>query len=173
MAAGGAGVREDSFIVDWIDPHAFENCFAEVRVGGAEVGQMDVGFRDLGDEGQIKRGGRITGAANSDQSVGVQRRGGEHIVVGWGWGASGAVRADIDERALKIPIGTFLLHAIGDWRQDFRDGAWSAPGNDVFCASSGAFQLGMGEWHVDLHTLTELERGGIALEVKTFCRCTL
>ena len=93
MAAGGAGVSEDSFVIDWVDPHSFEDGFAEVRVGGAEVGQMDVGFRGGGDESQIKRGGGITSAADSDESAGVQWRGGEHVVMGWGWSASGTVRA--------------------------------------------------------------------------------
>ncbi len=55
MAAGGAGVSEDNFVIDWVDPHLFEDGLAEVRVGGAEVGQMDVGFRGGGDESQIKR----------------------------------------------------------------------------------------------------------------------
>ncbi len=90
-----------------------------------------------------------------------------------GWSASGQVRADVDDGTLKYAIRTFLLHAIGDWRQDFRDGAWSAPRNDVFCASFGTFQLGMGGWHVYFNALTKLERGGIALEVETFGCCAL
>ncbi len=89
------------------------------------------------------------------------------------WSAGGQVRADVYDGTLKDAIRTFLLHSIGDGRQDFRDGAGSAPRNDVLCASSGTFKLGMGGWHVYFHALTELERGGIALEVETFGRCTL
>ncbi len=85
------------------------------------------------------------------------------------WSAGGQVRADVDNGTLKNAIRTFL----GDWRQDFRDGARSAPRNDVLCASSGMFKLGMGGWHVDFNALTKLERGGISLEVEAFGRCTL
>ncbi len=73
------------------------------------------------------------------------------------WSASGQVRADVDDGTLKNAIRTFLLHAIGDWRKDFRDGAWSAPRNDVLCASSGTFKLGMGGRHVDFNALAKLE----------------
>ncbi len=38
MTAGGAGVFENSFVVDRIDPNELEDCFAEVVVGDAEVG---------------------------------------------------------------------------------------------------------------------------------------
>ena len=93
MAAGGAGVRENSFVVDWVDPYSFEDGFAEVRVGGTEVDQMNVSFGGVGDKSQVERGGGITSAADSNESAGVQWRGGEHVVMRWGWGASGTVRA--------------------------------------------------------------------------------
>ncbi len=71
MAAGGAGVCEDGLVVDWINPNQFEDCFAEIRVGGAEIGQMNVGFGGGGDASQIERGGGVTGTADSDESAGV------------------------------------------------------------------------------------------------------
>ena len=81
MAAGRAGVCEDSFVVDWVDPHSFEDGFAEVMVGGTEVGQMNVSFCGVGDKSQVKRGGGITSAADSNESAGVQWRGREHVVM--------------------------------------------------------------------------------------------
>ena len=38
MTAGGAGVFENSFVVDGVDPDELEDGGAEVWVGGAEVG---------------------------------------------------------------------------------------------------------------------------------------
>ena len=38
MAAGGAGVFENSFVINRIDPNELEDRFAEVMVGGAEIG---------------------------------------------------------------------------------------------------------------------------------------
>ena len=96
MAAGGASVCEDSFVVDGVDPHTFEDGFAEVRVSSPEVGQMNVSFCGVGDKSQVERGGGITSAADSNESAGVQRRGREHVVMRWWWGASGTVRAYVD-----------------------------------------------------------------------------
>ncbi len=44
MAAGGAGVLENGFVISRVDPDELEDCGAEVVVGGAEVGEMNVGF---------------------------------------------------------------------------------------------------------------------------------
>jgi hypothetical protein len=96
MAAGGAGVCEDSFVIDWVDPHSFKDGFAEVRVSSPEVGQMNVSFGGVCDESQVERGGGITSAADSNESAGVQRRGREHVVMGWWWGTSGTVRAYVN-----------------------------------------------------------------------------
>ena len=93
MAAGGAGVCEDSLVIDWVDPHSFKYGFAEVRVSSPEVGQMNVSFCGVGDESQVERGGGITSAADSNESAGVQGRGREHVLMRWWWGASGTVRA--------------------------------------------------------------------------------
>ena len=71
VAAGGAGVGEDSLVVDWVDPNQFEYCFAEIGVGGTEIGQMNVVFGGGGDAGQIEGGGRVTGTADGDESAGV------------------------------------------------------------------------------------------------------
>ena len=71
MAAGGAGVCEDCLVVEWVDPNQFEYCFAEIRVGGTEIGQMNVVFGGGGDASQIEGGGGITGTADGDESAGV------------------------------------------------------------------------------------------------------
>ena len=70
MAAGGAGVFEDSFGVSRVDPDEFEDGLTEGRVGGTKVGKVDVGFSGGGNARQIERGGVITGAADGDDSVG-------------------------------------------------------------------------------------------------------
>ena len=44
MAAGGAGVFEKRFVIDRIDPNELEDSFAKVMVGGAEIGEVYVGF---------------------------------------------------------------------------------------------------------------------------------
>ena len=44
MAAGGAGVFENRFVIDRIDPYEFEDGLTEGRVGGAKVDQVHVSF---------------------------------------------------------------------------------------------------------------------------------
>ncbi len=50
---------------------------------------------------EVEGGGKVFRAADSDDGPGVERSAGEHVVV-WRWrSAGGAVRADVDERALE------------------------------------------------------------------------
>jgi hypothetical protein len=44
VAAGGAVVCKDSLVIDWVNPNQFEYCFAEIRVGGAKIRHMNMGF---------------------------------------------------------------------------------------------------------------------------------
>ncbi len=54
--------------------------------------------------GEIKGGGKVFRAADSDNGFGVERCEGEHVVVWRGRSAGGAVRADVDKRALEGAI---------------------------------------------------------------------
>ncbi len=49
MTAGWADVLEKGFVVCRVDPNELEDSVAEVVVGGAEVGEMNVGFGDGSD----------------------------------------------------------------------------------------------------------------------------
>ena len=66
VAAGGAVVCKDSLVIDWVNPNQFEYCFAEIRVGGAKIRHMNMGFGGGGDASQIKGGGGVIGTADSD-----------------------------------------------------------------------------------------------------------
>ena len=104
MAAGGAGVCEDGLVVDWVNPNQFEYCFAEIRVGGTKISQMDVGFGGGGDASQIEGGGGVIGTTDINEGAGVERRGREHVMMRWGRSAGSAVGADVDNRALENTV---------------------------------------------------------------------
>ena len=104
MAAGGAGVGEDSLVIEWVNPNQFENGFAEIRVGGAKISQMNMGFGGGGNASQIEGGGGVIGATDGNERAGVERGGREHVMMRWGRSAGSAVGADVDDRALENTV---------------------------------------------------------------------
>jgi hypothetical protein len=59
-----------------------------------------VGLCGIENTGEIKGGGKVFRAADSDDGSGVERCEEEHVVVWRGRSAGGAVRAAVDKRAL-------------------------------------------------------------------------
>ncbi len=65
---------------------------------------MCVGFGAVGDAGEIKESGGITGATDGDQSTGSKWGGGKHVMVRWWWGAGSQVGTDVYESAFEKTI---------------------------------------------------------------------
>ncbi len=85
VVASGACVLEDGAVVGRVNPDKFESSVAEVGVGGAKVGDGDVGLGEEGEASEVKGIGGVVGTADCDDGAGVMRRGREHIVVWEGW----------------------------------------------------------------------------------------
>ncbi len=85
VATRGAVVLQDGFVVLRVNPNQLERSISKVGVGGTQVMDVGVGFGCVMNAGQVKLGGGIVVAADSDDGAGIQRGGREHVVVRWGW----------------------------------------------------------------------------------------
>ncbi len=103
VVASGACVFEDGAVVEGVNPDEFERSVAEIGVGGAKVGDGDVGLGEEGKASEVEGIGGVVGTADCDDGAEVKRRGREHIVVWGGWGACSAEGADVDDGALEGP----------------------------------------------------------------------
>ncbi len=150
VVAGGASVAEDGSLVGG-GPQETEDSSVKRRVGCSQVveGQVVLG---VGEHfSQVER--RVGGVADSDNRAMDKLCGREEVVVRWWWVFRGAKRANVDNRALKSSFGTLLHHFIGGVREDLRDAAGSAPGDNMVGASSGALELGMGGRDINFYSI--------------------
>ena len=72
VVASGACVLEDGAVVGRVNPDEFESSVAEVGVGGAKVGDGDVGLGEEGKASEVEGISGVVGTADSDDGAGVK-----------------------------------------------------------------------------------------------------
>ncbi len=90
----------------------------------------------------------------------------EQVVVGRRSGLGHAIGAYVDERALERAVGTVFGHFISGGGEDLGDGAWAAPGYDVFCLASCFIHLLGGRGNVDFYLVANVKRGRGTILIK-------
>ena len=143
-------------------PDRKETCAGDVWLLGSKVVDGEVGLGEGKDCGEAES--RVLVAfLDGDDGAGGDVDEGEQVVVGRGGGLRRAIGTDVDEGALESAVGTIFGHLVGGGGEGLGDGAWAAPGDDVFRLASRFIHLFGGRGDVDLDFVAYVERGGSAV----------